>query len=74
MSIKPTIEKGKVTSIVVANITLALKNEISLEELPKLIEAVEYLQQYIDFAKVSEDEIYRVIWSEEEIYNFLNKI
>ena len=43
------------------------------KELPKIIEAIEYLKQYIDFSSIEGEKILRNAWNKEELINFLNR-
>lgn len=72
MAIKPTIEEGKVTKIEIGNVQLPLKKNISFEELPKVVEKLEYLSQFIDFSKTGEVKVPRTEWTKEEAFDFLN--
>lgn len=73
MAIKTTIENGKVSGIEVGNIQLFLKQDVSFEDLPKVIEGLDFLGQFIDFSKIAVIKIPRGEWHRDEIFSFLDK-
>lgn len=60
------------TKIEIGSVSLALRKDMSLEELPSVVERLEYLSQYIDFSKAEEAKPARKGWQKEEGFTFLD--
>jgi len=54
ISIKPVIKDNKINSIEVQDVLLPLKEELSLDELQQLVEAVEVFFKYVDVDRLRE--------------------
>ncbi len=74
VSIKPVIRENKIISIEVKDVSLPLREELSLDELPQLVEAVEVFFKYIDVSRMREtieEEEALSEWTEEDLRKFV---
>ena len=75
ISITPVIQSGKIISVEVQDVSLPLKKDLSIDELPKLVEAIEEFFKYVDIERfgelVEEEEEEFEEWDEEALRNFV---
>lgn len=75
---KLDISKGEIKQVIIGEISLPLKKRLKLSEAEKLEECASFLEEYIDFSKISreiEDEIKETTfeWLDDELRSFLDE-